>query len=335
MPHPDEQPLAVWDIAARTALGGAERVDEAFGHELNLPARIADFDVKREVGAKGVRTLDRGAALALAAIARLTKLTNLTDKRHVGLVVTTSIGSFASTVHFTQDSLTQDRPYLVDPSQFPNTVMNFTAGQAAIRHGLRGPNATLIAGTPSGLYALHYARRLIKLGQAHAVVVGGAEEWTEDRVRLEHDGKTSTTLVEGAAALLVGPPDLLLDTAPLATIGTIATGVATDDERRERLVERWRARQTWPSTPSHVIGVGDPETVERTLRAMRRGIPAAANAPSPDQLGGSGGDLGSWGATLAATVATMRATRSGHSWVLAADRCGPVALASITAPAAR
>lgn len=104
------------------------------------------------LGRKGTRSMDRVTGLAVAAVGRLlddghgARIPGLDED--TGLVLGTSNGSVGSIMSFTRDSLTEDRPYLVDPARFPNTVMNCAAGQSAIRHGLRGPNVTIAGAGP-------------------------------------------------------------------------------------------------------------------------------------------------------------------------------------------
>jgi 3-oxoacyl-(acyl-carrier-protein) synthase len=64
--------------------------------------------------------------------------------------------------------------------EFPNTVINSPAGQAAIKHRLRGINSTISAGIVSGLYAIHYAMESLRFGRARALLAGGVEELCEE-----------------------------------------------------------------------------------------------------------------------------------------------------------
>ena len=70
----------------------------------------------------------------------------------LGLVCGTMFGSVHSITSFDWSGLAEG-PNLVNPMEFPNTVINSPAGQAAIRHKLRGVNSTMSAGLASGLYA--------------------------------------------------------------------------------------------------------------------------------------------------------------------------------------
>jgi 3-oxoacyl-[acyl-carrier-protein] synthase II len=63
--------------------------------------------------------------------------------------------------------------------------MNFAAGQCAIWHGVRGPNATICGSHATALLTLNYARRLQRNGHAQAVIWGAVEELSDDRAAVE------------------------------------------------------------------------------------------------------------------------------------------------------
>jgi 3-oxoacyl-[acyl-carrier-protein] synthase II len=60
---------------------------------------------------------------------------------------------------------------------FANTVINASAGQAAIWHGLRGVNTTIAAGSTSGLAAIAHAAELLRSEKVEAILAGGADEF--------------------------------------------------------------------------------------------------------------------------------------------------------------
>lgn len=173
---------------------------------------VPDFDVVKMLGAKGTRTMDRATAIAVTTVGMLLDQCgpDLTAApEDVGLVLGTSCGSVRSTLLFTRDALTGERPYHVDPARFPNTVMNFAAGQSAIRFGLKGPNTTVAGGGLTGLLALSYAARLYRAGHCQAVLCGAVEEYSEQRGWLEWhsrpDHRALVPLGEGCVMFLLEP----------------------------------------------------------------------------------------------------------------------------------
>lgn len=175
-----------------------------------LPAEpagsVPGFDLRQVLGRKNTRTMDRVTGLAVLTIGRLLDGERAAgyelDSAQTGLVLGTTNGSVQSMMDFTKDSLTRDRPYLVDPARFPNAVMNCAAGQSAIWHGLRGPNTTIASGQVAGLSALSYAARLHRSQHARSVLCGAVEELSPQRTWLEcqrREDRGCAPLGEGCA----------------------------------------------------------------------------------------------------------------------------------------
>ena len=93
------------------------------------------------------------------------------------VVLGTRFASIEPLVEFNRAALT-DGPGLVNPSSFPNVVVNAHAGYLGILFGLAGPNVTL-CGEAAGLDALAQALDLLELGRADAVLAGGVEAYGE------------------------------------------------------------------------------------------------------------------------------------------------------------
>ena len=168
---------ALW--AGSTGVKESSRIP---GH---LFADIGEFDPQPWLGNKGVRVLDRGTRLlsiaAQMALADAGLLQEVAAPAGVdpGLICGTMFGSVHSIAAFDWIGIT-DGPALVSPMDFPNTVINAPAGQAAIKHRLRGVNSTICAGLASGLYAIDYAVEFLRLGRATHLLAGGMEEVCEE-----------------------------------------------------------------------------------------------------------------------------------------------------------
>lgn len=184
---------------------------------------IADFDVRARLGRKGTSSYDRATALAVVACDAALRDAGLdletADRSRIGLVLGTTTGSLGSTMDYSRETLVQDRPYLVNPMLFPNTVMNCAAGQAAIRFGLRGVNATVAGGPIGFLQALRYAMAALDRGHADTVLVGAVEEFTPhtawgSRILDDRDaGEAATVFVLRRDAVPDGPSAEVLATA--------------------------------------------------------------------------------------------------------------------------
>ncbi|WP_433241187.1 beta-ketoacyl synthase N-terminal-like domain-containing protein [Streptosporangium sp. CA-135522] len=177
-------------------------------YEEPLPApdghALADFDVRARLGRKGTGSYDRTTALAVVCCQEALREAGMTvddvTRKRIGVVLGTSLGSFKSTSDYSRETLVQDKPYLVNPMLFPNTVMNCAAGQVAIRFGLRGVNVTIAGGALAFLNAVRYAGNVIERGYADVMLTGAVEEYTPHRAWASHLTGSTTTVAAGEAA---------------------------------------------------------------------------------------------------------------------------------------
>ena len=294
---------------------------------------VPDFDARVALGGKGTRTMDRATALAVAAVGMLLA-DSQDDHDESALVLGTSAGSVASIMGFTRDALTRDKPYLVDPARFPNTVMNCAAGQSAIWHGLRGPNVTVAGGQVTGLLALNYAVRLHRRGYAKRVLFGAVEELSVERAWLEWHARRSSdepfVLGEGCAVLMLEAPDCARRAGRAALADVLAVEVAAAPEPAaasaalERCIGRALARAD--VAPSDVwavaaAGAAEEEAIGRALGG------APLSVPSWELLG----DTASVSAAfqLTATLALAGCERPGAgaiALITSTDRDGQLGL---------
>ncbi|WP_067540732.1 beta-ketoacyl synthase N-terminal-like domain-containing protein [Nocardia crassostreae] len=173
--------ISCQSIGAVTRFGlgydpGADYTEPPRG-DLALPP----FDAREELGRKGFGMLDRSAVLGLLA-ARDCLTGRATDPDGTGVTVGTTLGGFEATADFASRPLREAKPYDIPPLRFPTAVMNFTAGQIAIRHRLRGANTTIAGGEAAGLTALSYLTTLFAAGMVDSSLLVVAEELSPHRL---------------------------------------------------------------------------------------------------------------------------------------------------------
>lgn len=143
--------------------------------------KVPDFDIKELLGKK-VRYINRTTALSLIAMNQVLDNFNPLESYssdEIGIAVGTNTGSLKVTLDFANDTFLQEKPYFVDPSYFPQGILNYMAGNAAIRYGFEGVNVTLSAGRMTGLEVINYAANAIETSQCKAMLIGTVEDANE------------------------------------------------------------------------------------------------------------------------------------------------------------
>lgn len=150
---------------------------------VHTAGEIKDFDPVIYLGKKGLRDLDRSTRLVCSAakLAIEDSKLEITDENTnlIGVSIGSTFGSLHSISQFDRVGLIEG-PKCVNPSHFPNTVLNSPASRISIWFGIKGFNTTISTGFCASLDAVSYAADFIKLNRANAVLAGGVEELCEE-----------------------------------------------------------------------------------------------------------------------------------------------------------
>ncbi len=232
---------------------------------VKIAGEITNFDPVPFLGKKGLRDLDRSTRLICSA-ARLAiddgGLSITEDNTHsMGVSVGTTFGSLHSISQFDRSGLI-DGPRFVNPSHFPNTVINSPASQVSIKYKIKGFNTTISTGFCAGLDALSYASDFIKLNRADIVLAGGVEELCEETFLGFHnlgylsggDGsepiccpfdarRNGTILSEGAAVLVLEDEEHAVNRGAAVLAQVRGYGNAFDPAANSRFAHAGRGLQ--------------------------------------------------------------------------------------------
>lgn len=173
-----------WE-SLRTGSSGVSEISlfDTGGSGIRKAGEIKDFDPVRYLGEKGLRSLDRSTLLlttaAKSAIDDASLAIDDTTADSMGVSIGATFGSLHSITQFDREGLLEG-PRYVNPSHFPNTVINSPASRVSISFGIKGFNATVSTGMCASIDAMIYAMDFIKLERADCVLAGGVEELCEE-----------------------------------------------------------------------------------------------------------------------------------------------------------
>jgi 3-oxoacyl-[acyl-carrier-protein] synthase II len=163
-----------------TGRSGLRRPPE--GHRVAGAAEVAgiaaDIDATTVLPPTEARTVDRYVVMAMAAAADALADADLKVGRDVdpyrAACIVSSVGGL-STLEAQVVSRTGKGRVGVSPYMLPGMLPNMAAARIAIRHGIQGYSSSVATACAAGAQSIGEAVRLLRAGEADAVVCGGSE----------------------------------------------------------------------------------------------------------------------------------------------------------------
>ncbi len=156
-------PLTAFDVSAySTRFGGS----------------IKDFDIADHMSAKNGRKMDPfiqyGMAAGIEAITDSGLEVTDENRGRIGAAIGSGIGGIGS-IERTREILDNRGPRKISPFFVPSSITNMIGGSLSIKYGFQGPNIAIVTACTTGTHNIGIAGRMIQMGDADVMVVGGAE----------------------------------------------------------------------------------------------------------------------------------------------------------------
>ncbi len=176
--------VVITGVGAVTPLGvGADAlIDRWSAGEVGIEdgeGRCGEFEPTDFLSRKEARRADRFAQFAIVAADEALEAAGWTpelpyDPTRVGCVIGTGVGGLGSLE--AQENVLRDKgAKSVSPLAVPLMMGNAAAAAVAMRRGVHGQTYGVVSACAAGNHAIGTATRMIQLGEADAVIAGGAE----------------------------------------------------------------------------------------------------------------------------------------------------------------
>ena len=168
-----------WDniLAGKSGAARIESFDvSAYGTQFS--ASVRDLDVTPYLSAKDARKQDVFVQYGMVAGTQAFEDSGLevTDENtsRIGCSIGSGIGGIGQ-IEKNSDIIRDSGPRRISPFFVPGSIINMISGNLSVKYNLRGPNLAVVTACTSGTHNIGLGARLIALGDADAMLVGGAE----------------------------------------------------------------------------------------------------------------------------------------------------------------
>lgn len=172
-----------WDnlLHGRSGVSRITRFDTS-NFACKIAGEVKNFNPENYIkDKKQIRRMDRFTQFALAAAQEAVADSKINfDKKNshrVGVIIGTGIGGL-STLEEQHRLLLEKGPSRISPFLIPMFITDIASGEIAIHYQLTGPNYAVSSACASSAHALGDSLRLLRYGDADAMITGGTEAGT-------------------------------------------------------------------------------------------------------------------------------------------------------------
>jgi len=143
-----------------------------------IAGSVQGFSVDDYLAPKDSRRMDRfmhyGIGSTEMAIAHAGLEIEESTAERVGVVMGSGIGGL-DTIEVNHNAYLKGGPRKISPFYIPGSIGNMVSGHVSIRHGITGPNLSVVTACSTSTHCIGIAGRLIQYGDADVMIAGGSE----------------------------------------------------------------------------------------------------------------------------------------------------------------
>ncbi len=143
-----------------------------------IAGEVAEFDLDAFIPKKEQRRMDPFSHYAMGAAQLTVNDAGLDmskeDPTRIGVIVGSGIGGL-QTLEEQHAILMTKGPTRCSPFMIPGMISNIAPGLIAIKHGMKGPNYSVISACATGVHCVGDAMRFVRTGEADVMLAGGTE----------------------------------------------------------------------------------------------------------------------------------------------------------------
>ncbi len=147
-------------------------------YSTRFSASVKNFDVEQYLPIKDARKMDLFVQFGMAAGIQAMRDSGLeiTEEMapRVGCAIGSGIGGIGQ-IEKNAEIIRTSGPRKISPFFVPGSIINMIAGNLSVMFNLQGPNLAMVTACTSGTHNIGLGAKLIAMGDADAMLVGGAE----------------------------------------------------------------------------------------------------------------------------------------------------------------
>jgi 3-oxoacyl-[acyl-carrier-protein] synthase II len=164
-------------LAGKSGAATIEAFDVS-AYTTKFSSSVRNFDITAYLAAKDARKMDTfvqyGMAAGIQAVDDSGLEINEQNASRVGCAIGSGIGGIGQ-IEKNAEIVKTSGPRRISPFFVPGSIINMIAGNLSVKYGMQGPNLAIVTACTSGTHNIGLGARLIALGDADAMLVGGAE----------------------------------------------------------------------------------------------------------------------------------------------------------------